>query len=48
MTWDMLAIGDFCRTGSGGTPSRKKANRYFGGNIPWVWSHDWQSRKTWN
>jgi restriction endonuclease S subunit len=36
MTWAMLAIGDFCRTGSGGTPSRKKANRYFGGNIPWV------------
>jgi restriction endonuclease S subunit len=36
MNWDMLAIGDFCRTGSGGTPSRKKANRYFGGNIPWV------------
>jgi type I restriction enzyme S subunit len=36
MTWDKLAIGDFCRTGSGGTPSRKKASRYFGGNIPWV------------
>jgi type I restriction enzyme S subunit len=36
MSWDMLAIGDFCRTGSGGTPSRKKASRYFGGNIPWV------------
>ena len=36
MSWDMLAIGDFCRTGSGGTPSRKEASRYFGGNIPWV------------
>jgi type I restriction enzyme S subunit len=36
MRWDKLAIGDFCRTGSGGTPSRKKASRYFGGNIPWV------------
>jgi type I restriction enzyme S subunit len=36
MTWDILAIGDFCLTGSGGTPSRKKASRYFGGNIPWV------------
>ena len=36
MTWDKLAIGDFCRTGSGGTPSRKKASSYFGGNIPWV------------
>lgn len=31
-----VAIGDFCRTGSGGTPSRNKANRYFGGGIPWV------------
>jgi type I restriction enzyme S subunit len=36
MTWDELAIGDFCRTGSGGTPSRKKDSMYFGGNIPWV------------
>ena len=36
MSWDMLAIGDFCRTGSGETPSRKEASRYFGGNIPWV------------
>ena len=36
MTWNTLAIGDFCRTGSGGTPSRQKASRYFGGNIPWV------------
>jgi type I restriction enzyme S subunit len=36
MTRDKLAIGDFCRTGSGGTPSRKKASRYFGGSIPWV------------
>ena len=36
MSCDMLAIGDFCRTGSGGTPSRKKASRYFGGTIPWV------------
>jgi len=36
MTWDELAIGDFCRTGSGGTPSRKKDSIYFGGNISWV------------
>jgi len=36
MTWDKLAIGDFCRTGSGGTPSRKQESKYFGGNIPWV------------
>lgn len=31
-----VAIGEFCRTGSGGTPSRNKADRYFGGGIPWV------------
>jgi type I restriction enzyme S subunit len=31
----LIAIADFCATGSGGTPSR--ANRqYFGGEIPWV------------
>ena len=29
-------ISDFCQTGSGTTPSRKKATRYFGGEIPWV------------
>jgi len=31
-----VCIGDFCQTGSGGTPSRSKAARYFGGQIPWV------------
>ena len=31
-----VPIGDFCQTGSGGTPSRSKAARYFGGSIPWV------------
>jgi len=29
-------ISDFCETGSGTTPSRQKAERYYGGNIPWV------------
>ncbi len=30
-------IGDFCRTGSGGTPSRGDFQRYYeGGDIPWV------------
>lgn len=30
-------LGDFCRTGSGGTPSRSQMNRYYeGGDIPWV------------
>jgi len=31
-----FSIGEFCETGSGGTPSRQKAAEYFGGNIPWV------------
>ena len=30
-------IEDFCTTGTGGTPSRERAARYFnGGTIPWV------------
>ena len=30
-------IGDFCRTGSGSTPSRSQLERYYeGGAIPWV------------
>jgi len=29
-------ISDFCETGSGTTPSRQKAERYYGGKIPWV------------
>ena len=31
------SIEEFCRTGSGGTPSRSKLTRYYeGGTIPWV------------
>ena len=29
-------ISSFCDTGSGTTPSRQKADRYYGGSIPWV------------
>ena len=37
MGWDAFLLSDFCRTGSGGTPSRKKMQRYYeGGTIPWV------------
>ena len=37
MEWDAFPLADFCRTGSGGTPSRKKMQRYYeGGTIPWV------------
>jgi type I restriction enzyme S subunit len=34
--WPLKAIGEFCKTGSGGTPSRKQESKYYGGTIPWV------------
>jgi len=35
--WPALRLGDFCKTGSGGTPSRQSESRYYeGGTIPWV------------
>jgi type I restriction enzyme S subunit len=34
--WESKRIEDFCKTQTGGTPSRSKASRYFGGSIPWV------------
>lgn len=36
MKWRLEKISDFCRTGSGGTPSRKKMSQYYSGTIPWV------------
>ncbi|HRE87190.1 MAG TPA: restriction endonuclease subunit S, partial [Accumulibacter sp.] len=33
--WARSALGEICRTASGGTPSRKRSE-YFGGSIPWV------------
>ena len=36
MKWPLLQVGDFCKTGSGGTPSREKEQIYYGGSIPWV------------
>ncbi len=37
MAWDAPPLADFCRTGTGGTPSRRKMQRYYeGGTIPWV------------
>lgn len=35
MSWPEQAIEEFCSTGSGTTPSRKRAE-FFGGKIPWV------------
>ncbi len=34
--WIQAPISAFCATGSGGTPSRNKAEIYFNGDIPWV------------
>ena len=35
--WEVSLLSDFCKTGSGGTPSRKKMKSYYeGGTIPWV------------
>jgi len=32
-----MCLSEFCRVGSGGTPSRSNLTRYYeGGNIPWV------------
>jgi type I restriction enzyme S subunit len=33
--WKWSRLGDVCKTTSGGTPSRRKAE-YFTGDIPWV------------
>lgn len=35
MSYPLVAISEFCKTGSGGTPSRKNPE-YVEGNIPWV------------
>lgn len=32
----LVKLSTFCETGSGGTPSRQNAERYFDGEIPWV------------
>jgi type I restriction enzyme S subunit len=34
--WQEKAIGSFCDTGSGGTPSRNRTEEFYGGSIPWV------------
>jgi restriction endonuclease S subunit len=40
----ILSIGDFCKTGSGTTPSRGKSELYYGGSIPWVKSSELRER----
>jgi type I restriction enzyme S subunit len=39
VSWPLVKIGDFCITGSGGTPSRSIAE-YYQGDIPWIKSGD--------
>lgn len=39
MSWQLVKIGEFCSTGSGGTPSRE-IPEYFQGTIPWIKSGD--------
>ena len=37
MAWNTARIESFCTTGTGGTPSRSRLDRYYeGGTIPWV------------
>ena len=36
MKWFFRKIADFCDTGSGGTPSRRETDLYYGGDIPWI------------
>lgn len=36
MKWPTLKIQRFCKTGSGGTPSTREKDVYYGGDIPWV------------
>lgn len=40
-----VKIADFCRTGSGTTPARKQADRYFGGSVPWVKSGELREKE---
>lgn len=37
MGWEAPPLAAFCKTGTGGTPSRSRMEHYYtGGNIPWV------------
>lgn len=36
MKWPEVTISRFCKTGSGGTPSTRQKDVYYGGDIPWV------------
>ena len=36
--WDILPLGDLCKTGAGGTPLKSFKEYYEGGDIPWLMS----------
>lgn len=40
--WPRKPLGEFCRTGSGGTPSRRNPEYYDAGTVPWVKSGELQ------
>jgi len=37
--WEVVRLGEVCKTASGGTPNRKE-HKFFGGGIPWVKSSE--------
>jgi type I restriction enzyme, S subunit len=39
VSWPLVSISEFCKTSSGGTPSRKQ-HEYYDGDIPWIKSGD--------
>lgn len=43
-TYEFKKINDFCKTGSGGTPSRSKSEYFINGSIPWVKSGELKDR----
>jgi restriction endonuclease S subunit len=44
-TWELKAIGDFCKTSSGGTPLKSKKEYYDDGTIPWLQSGEVNQRE---
>lgn len=44
MSWQTKRIGDFCETGSGGTPARDNPRFFENGTIPWVKSGELRQR----
>lgn len=43
--WKKHRIGDFCKTYSGGTPSRSKKEYYENGTIPWIKSGELNAKR---